>query len=50
MIQHPPDGSNLLYSIARSLLQERDYGELLDKILDMTIQALGADRGCIRRL
>jgi transcriptional regulator with GAF, ATPase, and Fis domain len=47
MIQHPPDGSNLLYSIARSLLQERDYGELLDNILDMTIQALGADRGCI---
>ncbi len=47
MIQHPSDGTNLLYGIARNLLQQRDYGELLDNILDMTIQALGADRGCI---
>ncbi len=47
MSQTSPDRANLLYSIARSLLQEHDYGELLANILDMTIQALGADRGCI---
>src|SRR6266849_2763776 len=41
------DTPNLLYGIARNLLQERDYGELLTNILDMTIQALGADRGCV---
>ena len=41
------DTANVLYAIARNLLQERDYGELLTNILDMTIQALGADRGCI---
>ncbi len=43
----PPDTANVLYSIARNLLQEHDYGELLTNILDMTIQALGADRGCV---
>jgi transcriptional regulator with GAF, ATPase, and Fis domain len=37
----------LLYDIARNLLQEQDYGELLTSILDLTMQALGADRGCI---
>jgi transcriptional regulator with GAF, ATPase, and Fis domain len=42
-----PDTGNVLYSIARNLLQEHDYGELLTNILDMTIQALGADRGCV---
>jgi transcriptional regulator with GAF, ATPase, and Fis domain len=45
---HPsPDPANVLYAIARNLLQERDYGELITNILDMTIQALGADRGCV---
>ena len=42
-----PNIANVLYGIARNLLQERDYGELLTNILDMTIQALGADRGCV---
>lgn len=41
------DSASVLYSIARNLLQERDYGELLTNILDMTIQILGADRGCV---
>src|SRR5262249_20642230 len=41
------DEADVLYRIARSLLQERDYGELLTNILDMTVQALGADRGCV---
>jgi len=47
MSDTPPDSANVLYGIARSLLQEHDYGELLANILDMTIQALGADRGCV---
>ena len=47
MNQDPPGRESVLYGIARSLLQEHDYGELLANILDMTIQALGADRGCI---
>jgi transcriptional regulator with GAF, ATPase, and Fis domain len=38
---------NFLYDLARSLLQERDYGDLLVELLDATIQALGADRGCV---
>jgi serine/threonine-protein kinase PknK len=42
-----PDSDSVLYSIAKNLLQERDYGELLTNILDMTIQALGAERGCV---
>jgi transcriptional regulator with GAF, ATPase, and Fis domain len=47
MTHTTPDSANLLYGIARNLLQERDYGELLTNILDMTIQILGADRGCV---
>src|ERR1700690_1687723 len=47
MRQDSPDTATELYNIARNLLQERDYGELLTKILDMTIQALGAERGCV---
>jgi transcriptional regulator with GAF, ATPase, and Fis domain len=42
-----PDSANVLYGIARNLLQEHDYGELLTNILDMTIHALGAERGCV---
>ena len=42
-----PDTASVLYNIARNLLQEHDYGELLTNILDMTIQALGAERGCV---
>src|SRR6266478_1976855 len=47
MTHTAPDSANVLYGIARNLLQEHDYGELLTNILDMTIQALGADRGCV---
>lgn len=47
MTDNSPDSINVLFGIARNLLQERDYGELLTNILDMTIQILGADRGCI---
>jgi transcriptional regulator with GAF, ATPase, and Fis domain len=47
MNQRSPDSASVLYGIARNLLQERDYGDLLTNILDMTIQALGADRGCV---
>ena len=47
MTQASPDSANVLYNIARNLLQEGDYGELLTSILDMTIQVLGADRGCV---
>ncbi len=32
-----PDTARVLYNIARNLLQEHDYGELLTNILDMTI-------------
>ncbi len=41
------DDRTLLYRIARTLLNDSDYGELLTELLDVTIQALGADRGCI---
>lgn len=37
----------LLYKVARSLLQERDYGELLSGVLETTMEALGADRGFV---
>src|SRR2546427_13015045 len=47
MSHDSPETANVLYGIARNLLRERDYGELLTNILDMTIQALGADRGCV---
>lgn len=47
MSEGSPNTANLLYGIARNLLQEHDYGELLTNILDMTIQALGAGRGCV---
>lgn len=47
MSQSSSERADVLYGVARSLLQERDFGELLASILDMTIQALGADRGCI---
>lgn len=37
----------LLYRVARTLLDEREYGELLAGVLDATIEALGADRGFV---
>ena len=35
--------SSLLYRVARALLEDRDYGELLANLLDRTIESLGAD-------
>jgi len=37
----------LLYRIAQTLLQEREYGEILADVLDVTIEGLGADRGFV---
>jgi Nif-specific regulatory protein/two-component system response regulator HydG len=37
----------LLYRVARTLLLEREYGELLADLLDATIEGLGADRGFV---
>ena len=37
----------LLYQVARTLLSEHDYGELLASVLDVTIEGLGADRGLV---
>src|SRR6266849_712508 len=45
--QFTAEERNLLYRVARNLLNDRDYGELLAELLDDTIQALGADRGCV---
>jgi len=42
-----PVAREKLYGIARALLAESDYGELLAKVLDLTIEALGADRGFV---
>ncbi len=42
-----PDELGLLYRVARALLEERDYGELLAGLLDATIESLGADRGFV---
>jgi len=38
---------NLLYNLARTLGEDRDYGELLTSLLDRTIESLGADRGFV---
>jgi len=37
----------LLYRLARTLLNEREYGELLADLLDATIEGLRADRGFV---
>ncbi len=37
----------LLYRVARTLLGEHDYGELLAALLDVTIDGLAADRGFV---
>ena len=47
MSQLPAEAVTVLYQVARDLLQQGDYGDLLTSVLDLTIQALGADRGCI---
>ena len=41
MSHDSPETANVLYGIARNLLRERDYGELLTNNLDMTIGSLG---------
>ncbi len=46
-VQFTAEEQGLLYRVARDLLHDHDYGELLAHLLDATIQALGADRGCI---
>ena len=38
---------SVLYRVARELLREGDYGQLLEAVLDASIDALGADRGFI---
>jgi transcriptional regulator with GAF, ATPase, and Fis domain len=42
-----PDEVRLLFRISKKLLTERSYGELLDDILGVTIDGLGAERGCV---
>lgn len=37
----------VLYRVARALLREGDYGQVLKAVLDTAIEALGADRGFI---
>jgi transcriptional regulator with GAF, ATPase, and Fis domain len=39
--------TSLLYRVAQTLLQEREYGELLASLLDTLIEGLGADRGFV---
>ena len=46
-VEFTTEEQKLLYRVARNLLNGREYGELLASVLDVTIQALGADRGCI---
>jgi transcriptional regulator with GAF, ATPase, and Fis domain len=37
----------VLYRVARELLREGDYGQVLEAVLDASIDALGADRGFV---
>jgi transcriptional regulator with GAF, ATPase, and Fis domain len=37
----------VLYRVARELLREGDYGQILEAVLDAAIDALGADRGFV---
>jgi transcriptional regulator with GAF, ATPase, and Fis domain len=46
-IQFNTEELTLLYRVARTLLGERDYGELLAALLDVTIEGLTADRGFV---
>jgi transcriptional regulator with GAF, ATPase, and Fis domain len=38
---------SVLYRVARELLREGDYGQILEAVLDASIEALGADRGFV---
>ncbi len=42
-----PQEISALYRVARALLREGDYGQILEAVLDTAIDALGADRGFI---
>lgn len=46
-IQFNAEELALLYRVARTLLHEREYGELLAGLLDVAIEGLGADRGFV---
>jgi len=41
------DELRILHAVARALLTEGEYGELLAALLDALIQAFAADRGCM---
>src|SRR5208282_292989 len=43
----PAEHLGLLYRVARALLKEGEYGELLSGLLDTLIEGLGADRGFV---
>jgi transcriptional regulator with GAF, ATPase, and Fis domain len=42
-----PANVSVLYTVARTLLREGDYGQVLNAVLDTAIEAIGADRGFI---
>jgi len=46
-IQFTAEQLTLLYRVAQTLLEEREYGELLAALLDTAIEGLGADRGFV---
>src|SRR5258706_13275779 len=46
-VESNPSETELLYDLARTLLCERDYGELLAALLDAAIEGFGADRGFV---
>lgn len=46
-IQFSAEELALLYRLARTLIEEREYGELLADLLDATIEGLKADRGFV---
>ena len=41
------DEMRLLFRVSKKLLTERSYGELLDDVLEVTIDGFGAERGCV---
>src|SRR5690349_2605192 len=42
-----PANVSVRYTVARTLLREGDYGQVLNAVLDTAIEAIGADRGFI---
>lgn len=41
------DEMRLLFRVSKKLLTERSYGELLDDVLQVTMDGFGAERGCV---